>query len=25
LLWYGTDGMLHALLGDPSLAGLTIL
>ena len=25
LLWYGTDGLLTALFGDPSLAGLTIL
>jgi len=22
LLWYGTNGMLTALFGDPSLAGL---
>lgn len=24
LLWYGTDGILHTLIGDPSLAGLNI-
>jgi cytochrome c biogenesis protein CcdA len=24
LLWYGTDGLLHSLIGDPSLAGLKI-
>jgi cytochrome c-type biogenesis protein len=25
LLWYGTDGILHTIFGDPSVAGLTIL
>jgi cytochrome c-type biogenesis protein len=25
LLWYGTSGMLTALLGDPSMAGLAVL
>jgi len=25
LLWYGTNGLLTALFGDPSMAGLTIL
>jgi cytochrome c-type biogenesis protein len=25
LLWYGTSGMLSALLGDPSMAGLAVL
>ena len=25
LLWYGTNGVLTALLGDPSLAGLAVL
>lgn len=24
LLWYGTDGILHTFIGDPSIAGLNI-